>query len=616
MLTTILKKFESFINPFEENKGFLNEKNTIKVLVKIALDHKLIASSLFILGLLCSGCEVFIIHSSGMLVDLISEVSRDDRETILNTLSNNMIFIVLFLLMILFVRPLLRCLNLLTINQAVYSKLSALVRVQLYKETLKNKMVFFDRNNPGKITSSIWQAGQAVNEMASLFFQNIWVTTAFFIFSFSVMASINLYLLAPIFIWMLVSFFIGKFYVPKTKQLARESANQSVNVNGVISDSFNNILTLKLFSKYSDVSESNRIVISLKDFINKSALYLRSLTRSESLMIITSSIIMAVITLMILFLWVSKGISSGEVAIVYAFIFKLEGLFSTLMDQFTAFFRAYALFNTSLNTLVKDEKEKEGYQCLKNIEFIEFKNVSMKHGEKMVLKEVNFKIKKGEKVGLVGATGCGKSTILKLLLGLYDYEGDGSILINTSKLDDFSTSSLRANISYVSQDANFFDDTVMYNICTSKGNLANNEIEHVLSSVCLQDLMSEEEGYTSFLNTKIGNKGSTLSGGQLQRLNIARGLIKKHNVLLLDEVTSALDPNTRTKVLENIKSFLFDKTVICVSHSSDIINDMDKVIFIKNGSVFAEGKHQELLLSCKEYKQHWENESISLEEVQ
>lgn len=430
------------------------------------------------------------------------------------------------------------------------------------------------------------------------------------------MASINLYLLAPIFTWMLAIFFIAKFYVPKTKQLARESANQSVNVNGVISDNFNNVLTLKLFTKYNDVNESNRIVVSLKDFINKSALYLRSITRSETIMIITSSLIMAIITLMILFLWISKGISSGEVAVVYALVFKLEGLFSTLMDQFTALFRAYALFNTSLNTLIKNEKEKEGYHCLNNIELIEFKNVSMKHGEKLVLKEINFKIKKGEKVGLVGATGCGKSTILKLLLGLYDYESDGSILINTSELDDFNTSSLRENISYVSQDANFFDDTVLYNICTSKENLSINEIEHVMSSVCLQDLMNEKESFTSLLNTKIGNKGSTLSGGQLQRLNIARGLIKKHNVLLLDEVTSALDPNTKSKVLENLKNFFSNKTVICISHSVDIINDMDKVIFIKNGSVFAEGKHHELLISCKEYKQHWENETVSLEDAQ
>lgn len=141
MLTSILKKFESFIKPFEEDNAFLKEKNSLRVLVKLALDHKLLASSLFMLGLLCSGCEVFIIHSSGKLVDLISEVSRD-RDTIIKALRDNQIFIILFLAMLLFIRPLLRCLNLLTINQAVYSKLSALVRVQLYKETLKNKMVF------------------------------------------------------------------------------------------------------------------------------------------------------------------------------------------------------------------------------------------------------------------------------------------------------------------------------------------------------------------------------------------------------------------------------------------------------------------------------------------
>lgn len=613
MLTSIFRKFENFINPFDENKNFLQEKNSLRVLVKLALDHKILAFSLFILGLLCSGCEVFIIHSSGKLVDLISEVSRD-RDTIIKALSNNQVFIILFVVMLLFIRPLLRCLNLLTINQAVYSKLSALVRVQLYKETLKNKMVFFDRNNPGKITSSIWQAGQAVNEMASLFFQNIWVTTAFFIFSFSVMASINLYLLAPILTWMLASFFIAKFYVPKTKQLARESANQSVNVNGVISDSFNNILTLKLFSKYNDVNESNRIVISLKNFIMKSALYLRSITKSESMMIVISSLIMAIITLMILYLWISKGISSGEVAVVYALIFKLEGLFSTLMDQFTALFRAYALFNTSISTLVKEDKEKDGNHCLNSIELIEFKNVSMKHGDKVVLKELNFKIKKGENVGIVGATGCGKSSILKLLLGLYDYEKNGSILINSFEVRDFQIKSLRENISYVSQDANFFDDSVQYNICTTNGSIDINEVETILNSVCLHDLIDEKVDCSSLLNTKIGNKGSTLSGGQLQRLNIARGLIKKHNVLLLDEITSALDPNTRSKLLDNLKKLFLGKTVICISHNDDIIQCMDKVIFIRNGSVFAEGHHHELLLSCKEYFQHWESETISVEQ--
>ncbi|NKI75622.1 ABC transporter ATP-binding protein [Dickeya sp. CFBP 2040] len=613
MLTFIFKKFESCIDPFNVKNNIFDQKNVLKVLITLAGKFKLLAFYLFMLGLLCSGCEVFIIHSSGKLVDMISEAGIS-RAFVAESLKENYAFICIFVSVLFVLRPILRSVNLLTINQSVYSRLSALVRFQLYNETLKNKMVFFDENNPGKITSSIWQAGQAVNEMASLFFQNIWITIAFFIFSFSVMASINLYLFVPILIWMIASFFVAKIYVPRTKKLARESANEAVNVNGTMSDNFNNILTIKLFSGSDVKHKFNRTEMSLKIFIMKSAFYLRAITSAESIMILVSSFIIGSITLLILYLWVSNGISSGEVAVVYSLIFKLEGLFTTLMDQFTALFRAYALFSNSVSTLLNNDKESEGKITFNMIETIEFKNISMKYGDKLVLKNLSFKIKAGEKVGVVGATGCGKSTIFKLLLGLYDYEESGEVLINTYKIKDIDLSCLRKNISYVSQDANFFDETLEYNIKIANNNLGKSDIENIFKKVCLEELFDESTRFHSLLNTKVGNKGATLSGGQLQRLNVARGLIKEHNVLLLDEMTSSLDPNTRFRMMANIRQCFKNKTVVCISHQHDILLEMDRVIFIKNGRVMAEGNHHDLLLSCNDYAQHWESETMKVEQ--
>ncbi|QOL16080.1 ABC transporter ATP-binding protein [Dickeya dianthicola] len=613
MLSFLFKKFENRIDPFDFTYNIFSKKTAFNVLISLTRKFKLLAFTLFMLGLLCSGCEVFIIHSSGKLVDLISEASNS-HVSVANYLKEHYGFITLFISVLFIFRPLLRISNSLTTNQAVYSRLSALIRLQLYNETLKNKMIFFDNNNPGKITSSIWQAGQAVNEMASLFFQNIWVTIAFFLFSFSVVASINLFLFAPILVWIIAIFFISKTYVPRTKKLARESANEAVNVNGVISDNFNNILTMKLFSDYEVKNEFSRMDISLKNFIMKSSFYLRSITTAESIMILVNSLIIGGLTLLIIYLWILNSISAGEVAVVYALIFKLEGIFSTLMDQFTALFRAYALFNTSINTLINNDKEIEGKINLNSIESIEFKNLSMRYKDKLVLKNISFKINAGERVGIVGATGCGKSTIFKILLGLYDFDGSGEVIINGLNLKDITLSSLRKNISYVSQDANFFNETIEYNIRIGNKTLGLDSIKSVFSQVCLEELLDEKKDFHHVLNTKVGNKGATLSGGQLQRLNIARGLIKECSVLLLDEMTSSLDPKTKSRVMNNIKEHFTSKTIICISHQLNTLLEMDKVIFLKNGNIIAEGNHYDLLLNCNEYSEHWENEYVNMEQ--
>lgn len=292
------------------------------------------------------------------------------------------------------------------------------------------------------------------------------------------------------------------------------------------------------------------------------------------------------------------GLTAGE-------FFSFVGALAMFMDPV----RKYSKANTKLNQAraaatrifdLLDEKEEKDEGKVELTEFkdsIEFKNVSFSYGENQVIQNFNLKIQKGEKVALVGLSGSGKSTLIALLLRLYDIE-EGEILIDGHNIKEYNLNSVREAFALVSQDVFLFNDTVRENVLAGN-EYSEEELQHALEVSYASEFVEKLE---NGIETLIGDRGLKLSGGQSQRLTIARAFLRDCPILLFDEATSALDNESEKVVQKALDKVANHKTVVAVAHRLSTVQNYDRIVVMKEGQKIEEGKHTELINNLGEYK--------------
>ena len=254
---------------------------------------------------------------------------------------------------------------------------------------------------------------------------------------------------------------------------------------------------------------------------------------------------------------------------------------------------------------VKDKKNAELLEVSNSN--IVFKNVNFSYNpEKIILNNFSINILKGNQIAIVGKTGSGKSTIGRLLFRFYD-PSEGSILIDGQEIQDVTLTSLHQNIGVVPQDTVLFNDSIKYNIKYGNQNADLKKIQSAAKSACIDDFINSlPDGY----NTLVGERGLKLSGGEKQRIGIARTILKDAPILLLDEATSSLDYTTEKKILSNLKEEKQNSTMIIISHRLSAITDVDKIIVLNSGKITEQGTHSELMRAKGEYFTLWTNQEV------
>ena len=231
---------------------------------------------------------------------------------------------------------------------------------------------------------------------------------------------------------------------------------------------------------------------------------------------------------------------------------------------------------------------------------IEMRNLNFRYpdGEFDVLRNVSFTIEPGENVGIVGKTGAGKTTLVDLILRIYNVP-DGTLFVDGHDVNSVTLHSLRENCSYVPQDNFLFSDTIANNIAFAFDETDKAAVKRAAELADVDDNIVEfKDGY----DTVLGERGVTVSGGQKQRISIARALLKNAPILILDDSVSAVDTSTEQVILKNLRETRAGKTTILIAHRISTIQDMDKIIFMDDGRIVAVGKHDELLELCEEYR--------------
>ena len=396
---------------------------------------------------------------------------------------------------------------------------------------------------------------------------------------------------------------VYSFIIQRLQESSSIIANQKEDLEkGNMADFFTNVDSIKYYGKeriinkkYSDLSEETRLAY-LKNWD-----YFR-LMRIGQAIIIGSGTLLLIYSVMLKFL--AGNLTLGTVTLIYtayasvlmymfAFVGGLRGLYRSMAD-FQELFQ--------YNKLTNEIKNKPGSINLKiKRGTVEFRDVNFKYGRRQIFENFNLKIKENEKVAFVGHSGSGKTTLVKLLNRFYDVDS-GSILIDGKDIKDFRQESIRSGTGIVPQECILFDDTLYNNIKFADPYASR---EQVLKAIKFAQLDKIIELFPDKEKTIVGERGVRLSGGEKQRVSIARAILANKKILVLDEATSSLDSETEHEIQKSLKELLEGRTSIIIAHRLSRIMNADRIIVLKNGKIIQEGKHYQLLSKPGEYRKLW-----------
>ena len=489
----------------------------------------------------------------------------------------------------------------------IANDVEALVKIDLSKALIKADSDYIDDKHSGKFLSNITYDASLLTDLVGVVILNFFKDSLTLIGLLFVMFYQNWKLALIAIIMIPLASFAAKNLGRRMGKITTEAQVEAGNLTSYLLEIFKNHKIIKIFQQENkeNIRVKNRIDI-LKEKNKKIATVLvRATPIMETLTgIMIGSLIFAA----------GKLILSGELG--------LNNFFSFLAAMMLAYqpVRSLATLNMTINTGLSaakrilpivdmknliDEK-KDAVNLELKIGNIEFKNVSFKYKntEKNVLDSINLKIIGGKMNALVGHSGAGKSTILNLIPRFFNCT-DGSILIDNQSINKLKIESLRKHISLVSQDTTLFDDTIRNNISYSKPDATDEEIIEASKNSFSHDFIDK---LPKKYETQIGENGVKLSGGEKQRLSIARAILKKTSIILLDEATSSLDSETENKIQQGLSFLTKNKTTIVIAHRLSTILNSEKIFVIDKGQLISEGTHSNLLETSSVYKNFYEKQ--------
>ena len=489
----------------------------------------------------------------------------------------------------------------------VGEELKAIMQTEMTQTLISADTDYIDDKHTGKFLSSITFDTGMITNLISTVVLNLFKDSFTLISLLSVMFYQNwkLSLIAIIMIPLAstASRTLGKRVGKVSTQAQVESGNLSTHLIEV----FKNHKIIKIFQQ--EKKENKRLAIIIQSLKDKSKKISFVFVRATPIMETLTGIMIAIL------IWYSgKLILSDEL--------KINNFFSFLAAMMLAYQPVRSLATLSMGAtqglsaarrilpildIKNNISEKENSSELKvDKGNIKFKNVVFKYktSTEEVLKSINLEIIGGKMNALVGHSGAGKSTVLNLIPRFFNCT-DGDILIDNQSIYNLTVNSLRKNISLVSQDTTLFDDTVKNNIAYANSEASDDDIINASKEALAHDFI---ENLPNKYDTRIGEDGVRISGGEKQRLSIARAILKKTPIILLDEATSSLDAETEDKIQKGLNHLIKDKTTLVIAHRLSTILNSEKIFVLDKGELVAEGNHEELLSNSKIYKNFYEKQ--------
>ncbi len=598
--------FESFVEPFPSVPATRPPGKLMPFLWHYSRSVWPWLLTIMVLTAIISILEVSLFGYLGNLVDWLS---TSDRSTFLADESGKLIWITLIVLVLL---PLAGFIHSLFLHQAILGNYPMAIRWHAHRYMLGQSYSFFQDEFAGRVATKVMQTSLAIRETVMKVLDTLTYVGAYFISAIVLMASLNFWLILPFLIWLIVYGTLLKYYLPRMKAISRLQADARSEMTGRVVDSYTNVMTVKLFA------HSGREEQYAKDSMNLFLDTVHPQMRYSTLLItwleLLNGVLLFSVGALSIALWVNGGISVGAVAVGVGLVLRLQGMSQWIMWELSALFESIGVVYDGMTMISRDNNVKDVPDAKPLVVprgQIKFDQVSFHYGrDSGAIDAMSLDISGGEKIGLVGRSGAGKTTLTNLLLRLYDVES-GLITVDGVDIRSVTQESLRQKIGVVTQDTALLHRSVFDNIAYGRPDATHDEVvsaaERANAHEFIQDLV-DAKGLKAY-DAQVGERGVKLSGGQRQRIAIARMFLKDAPILILDEATSALDSEVEAAIQDNLSSLMQGKTVIAIAHRLSTIAMMDRLIVMDEGHIIEQGTHNELIAAGQLYAQLWARQS-------
>lgn len=558
------------------------------------------------MSVVVAAVEVWLIYYMGYLVDVLS---GGGAEAVWNEIRLELLIVAIF---ILFIRPAIQFLDVALLNNAVLPNFGTLIRWRAHRHVLRQSVGWFENDFAGRIANRIMQTPPAAGDAVFQVFDALTFSVAYLFGAIAMLSGADPRLILPLLIWFALYLALLKWTTRRIGLASKASSDARSEVTGRVVDSYTNIHAVKLFAHHdSEIDYAHEAIEKTRQTFARE---MRIFTTMDLMLVVINGFLIVGVVGWAVLLWRTGGATVGTVAAATALTLRLNAMTGWIMWAVSTFFRSLGIVAEGMETIAQPITlvDQPGAGQLKlTAGEIRFDQISHHYGRgRGGLDRLSLTIRPGEKVGLVGRSGAGKTTLVKLLLRFYDTE-NGQILIDGQDIRDVTQDSLRANIGMVQQDSSLLHRSVRANILYGRPDASEAEVvsaaKRAEADVFIADLEDPKGGKA--YDAEVGERGVKLSGGQRQRIALARVILKDAPILVLDEATSALDSEVEAAIQQTLYGVMEGKTVIAIAHRLSTIAQMDRIIVLDEGHIVEEGSHDALLAKGGLYATFWRRQS-------
>jgi ATP-binding cassette subfamily B multidrug efflux pump len=545
----------------------------------------------------------------GFLGGIVDWLSSADQEGFLQREGPRLAFMAGVVLVAL---PLATLIHALIVYQGLMGNVPMSARWRMHRQMLGQSMNFFGNEFAGRVATKVMQTALAVREAVMKILDVFVFVVVYFISALVLVASSDWRLMLPFLLWGGLYCLVMAWFVPRLGKVAEEQADARSVMTGRIVDSYTNIQTVKLFAHAGH--EEAYAKDSMQGFLQTVYRQMRYVTGFNVVVYLNNSLLVFLVGAIGIYLWMGNLVGAGAVAAAIGLTLRIKSMSQWIMWEVAGLFENIGVVydgKAMLNRPVAVADAPDAEDLPRGEGAIEFRDVSFHYGKGSgVIEDFSLSIRPGEKIGLVGRSGAGKTTLTNLLLRFYETES-GAILLDGHDVSHVTQDSLRAQIGVVTQDTSLLHRSIRENIAYGRPGASDAEILAACEKAAALDFINDLEDSKGRrgLDAHVGERGVKLSGGQRQRIAIARIFLKDAPVLILDEATSALDSEVEAVIQEKLFELMEGKTVIAIAHRLSTIAAMDRLIVLDKGRIVEQGSHADLIAAGGLYSELWARQS-------